>query len=240
VSGDRFNYSVTIAESWKQQMLLNIVKTLRTIQDAGGLGFRLESNEKGQNTIIFFFRRTNLDEATRRMVDDVLDLLRLEKGRKDFRILYGPVFIAPDTISIDTRSLLQVLMEFSADVTIPEAHAKEGRAVPIPPRAAHDPQRLMRIHSGTHNPANAFVKVWHRDHLFWIDDRDLMSKRSVAFLMFLFSLADVGPHEPPPVLTSARAAGACSSVRFKTAEPQRPLPLLLPPELPLLGNSRPA
>lgn len=55
----------------------------------------------------------------------------------------------------------------------------------------------------SYNPAdkseNAFLSVRYRDDRFWIDNRDLKSKRNFALLRFLFSLADTGEKKPLPL-----------------------------------------
>lgn len=57
------------------------------------------------------------------------------------------------------------------------------------------------IHSGTQNPQDAFVTVPYRGHWFWIDDRDLKSKRAFSAMLLLFTLADTAEKEPLPVIT---------------------------------------
>jgi hypothetical protein len=59
----------------------------------------------------------------------------------------------------------------------------------------------MRIHSSPDRAAQAFISVPYRDHWFWIDDRDLTTKRNFALLMLLFSLADTGEKKGVPLLT---------------------------------------
>jgi hypothetical protein len=39
-------------------------------------------------------------------------------------------------------------------------------------------------------PDDEFVAVRYRNHWFWIDDRDLKSKRMFSFLMLLFSFTE--------------------------------------------------
>ena len=41
-------------------------------------------------------------------------------------------------------------------------------------------------------------------HWFWVDDRDLDSKRSLGFLMLLFTLIESDSSAPPPLLTIGR------------------------------------
>jgi hypothetical protein len=52
--------------------------------------------------------------------------------------------------------------------------------------------RLIEIHSSKGNPSRAFVAVTYRD---------LKSKRTFAFMMLLFALADTGEKEPLPMFT---------------------------------------
>ena len=41
----------------------------------------------------------------------------------------------------------------------------------------------------------------YRGQWFWIDDRDQQSKRTLSFLMLLFSLTEGAPTQPAPVVT---------------------------------------
>ncbi|NJM54696.1 MAG: hypothetical protein HC841_01095 [Verrucomicrobiae bacterium] len=45
------------------------------------------------------------------------------------------------------------------------------------------------------------MSVQYRDTWFWIDDRDLRSKRAFSFMLMLFTLADNGSRENQPVIT---------------------------------------
>jgi hypothetical protein len=59
----------------------------------------------------------------------------------------------------------------------------------------------MRILSSPERPADAFLAVPYRGHWFWIDDRDMPSKRLFSFLMFVFTLVETGAKDSAPVLT---------------------------------------
>jgi hypothetical protein len=43
--------------------------------------------------------------------------------------------------------------------------------------------------------------VRYRDSWFWIDNGDLLSKRFLTVVMFLFTLADTGSPEKLPLIT---------------------------------------
>ncbi len=60
---------------------------------------------------------------------------------------------------------------------------------------------LIRVHSGDSRPTDAYVAVRYRDQWFWIDDRDLSSKRVFSFLMLLFSLTEKDTLQAAPIVT---------------------------------------
>ena len=45
------------------------------------------------------------------------------------------------------------------------------------------------------------MTIKYHDHWFWIDDRDLKSKRAFAFMMMLFTLSEPGEKEMLPLIT---------------------------------------
>ena len=49
----------------------------------------------------------------------------------------------------------------------------------------------------------AFVKIHYRDIWFWIDDRNLKSKRTFSFMMMLFTSTDTGRKENLSLITIA-------------------------------------
>ena len=60
---------------------------------------------------------------------------------------------------------------------------------------------MVNIRSGKAKPTDSFVMVNYRDHWFWIDDRDLKTKRAFAFMMLLFTLAETGEQQNLPLIT---------------------------------------
>jgi hypothetical protein len=88
-------------------------------------------------------------------------------------------------------------------VSVPASHIADGRATPGLTDATGGAEviRHMRVQSSAERSVQAFLSVPYRDHWFWIDDRDLATKRNFALLMLLFSLADTGEKKGLPLLT---------------------------------------
>jgi hypothetical protein len=109
-----------------------------------------------------------------------------------------------------TRSMMEILGEASAGVEIPASDVDEGRVSKMAaPAAASEgvaPRFLIRVHSSTSKPnaEEAFTAVRYRNYWFWVDDRDLSSKRGLSFLMILFTLVESGPTAAPPVLSISK------------------------------------
>ena len=54
---------------------------------------------------------------------------------------------------------------------------------------------------GTARPVDSYATVQYRGYWFWIDHRDLVSKRTFSFLQGLFNFADTGKPENLPLVT---------------------------------------
>jgi hypothetical protein len=131
-------------------------------------------------------------------------LLGLAAGATEFKLVAGALPQSDHELAIQTRSLLHIMSVLAADVEVPLEHIAEGRATPGLREAKGEGSsvtQLVRILSSKKKPADAYVAVPYRDYWFWIDDRDLKSKHTFAFMMLLFTLSDNGGAENPPMLT---------------------------------------
>jgi hypothetical protein len=95
-------------------------------------------------------------------------------------------------------------VDLSSLISVPEAHVADRRVTPtaepeVGPSGSTRP--LILIGSALERPADAFLTVPYRGYWFWIDDRDMPSKRLFSFLMFIFTLVETGGKEGAPVLT---------------------------------------
>jgi len=76
---------------------------------------------------------------------------------------------------------------------------------------------LVRIHSSSEKHKDAFVSIQYRDTYFWIDDRDLMSKKIFSFLMFLFTLMETGEKGTAPIVTVPTNSRMLKSTHLRIA-----------------------
>ena len=96
--------------------------------------------------------------------------------------------------------MMQIMVQLATQINAPPEHISEGRTIPRMPWVDGD-DYLIRIDHSKEKPDDAFVAVKYRDYWFYIDDRDLISKRTFTFLMILFSVTETGGREGLPLVT---------------------------------------
>ncbi|HVK52340.1 MAG TPA: hypothetical protein VM469_11465 [Pseudoxanthomonas sp.] len=196
----RYNRSAGISARRADPEFVDLATRLRRIQRSEGLGMRIERRENGEATLVFF--RDEGDAALEQEVAHVRQLLGIRK-HDEFNVVYGASNRDDAEIAILTRSMLEILLDFSNCIEVPPEHISSGRTLAgyagAPGEGAM--ARLATIHSGTTAPDDAFAAVTYRGTDYWIDDRDVNSKRAFAFMMMFFSLAETGTSAPTPVLT---------------------------------------
>jgi len=180
----------------------SLIEKMRQIQSSGAIGMRFKRTGKEESASMVI--RGERDPAIEALSAEVRKLLRLDPHAKEFNVLYGSIPKDDKEIAILTRSLLQVIVDISAGIEVPAAHVEQKRVGPTYVEEAVKDGRilpLVRIHSSSKKPDDAFVSVPYRDSHFWIDDRDLMSKKIFSFLMFVFTLVETGEKGTAPIVT---------------------------------------
>jgi hypothetical protein len=181
-----------------------LIASLRKIQQSRAAGIRVQGTKEKKQATVMFFHDKGMRPEIFAEIKKVRKLLALDPDAQGFSIVYGAIPQNNKEIAMLSRSMLEILMELSSRIDVPEKHVAENRAFPTfvgNSAEAHDIPPLIRIQSDRGEPDEAFVAVHYRDHWFWIDDRDLRSKRVFSFLMYLFSLAETGAPQQAPVLT---------------------------------------
>lgn len=179
---------------------LKAAELLREIQKEGALGMRIEEDQEGRGTTLLFFRDERAPDETKAKIEEVRQLLGLTGERRELKLVYSPIPGAPGELAVTTRSILQVLGALGAGIDVPEVHT-DRKLVPPAEVASDLQQRLFRVHSGSEKPDDVYVAVQYEDAWFWIEHEDWRTKRTFAFIMFLFTLADTGEQERLPLIT---------------------------------------
>jgi hypothetical protein len=181
LESDNTAYNDALGEAWKQQMLLNMVKlrygdapvfiNVASLINQYSFEGQVSLNSPGWD------RPNNVGPPV------------------------GGVAGRPDAVAMLTRSLLEIIGEFSFGVEVPQQHLEQGRCRPAPRFEAEWEPPSVTIRSGGDAPGDAFVAVRYRDLWFWIDDTDFPSKRRFSFLLLLTSLAETGSSPAAPLIT---------------------------------------
>jgi hypothetical protein len=175
---------------------------LRDAQATGALGIRVRPGTDGIGAVIVTMRNRTAEPESVARLQELRQTLGLRSGIEEFPLELADVPHAPDELAVQSRTLFSMLQALSLRVDVPAEHLTEGRAgAGLPPAPGQSERLHFRVTSSMTRPTDAAVSVEYRNHYFYIDDRDLGSKRAFALIMMLFTLANIGPEGTLPVLT---------------------------------------
>ena len=184
---------------------VEVVRLLKRIQAVGGVGFKLQRDKENETANILLFHTRRVTPETLQDIAEVKRLLRLNPDATDIKITYGADMLNDKEIALHTRSGYQVLVELAWLVSVPPEHVTDHRTAGMTTSSsAVQPAALaqvMSIRSGTERSADSFAQVRYRNHWYWIEDRDFVSKRVFTFLTVLFTLSETGQKIQQPILT---------------------------------------
>lgn len=181
-----------------------VLKLIHQIQNSGAVREYVKIDPNNQQTSILSLRAQDISPEIRANMRELRTLLHLNQEAAEFKLVYGSTSSSDTEIAVLTRSIVNLIVNMASEIEVPVDDATQHRVFPgfetnsgttgiIP---------LMRIHSSKEKPSDAFVQAYYRHNWFWIDDRDLDSKRVFAQLLQLFTMADTGPKEETlPVVT---------------------------------------
>jgi hypothetical protein len=198
INGLRNRYGATARVIPPDPDFISLLKLLRNIQDAGGVGMRVNKGAStSEETLLVFRPKPN--PAIEAEVLAARKTLGLDPAAREFKVVYGSGAADDREVALLTRSMLQVLVDLSSYIEVPASDVAEKRVL-----ATVDPAplgALVRFQSSASAPASALVAVNYRSQWFWIDDRDLPSKTMFSFLMFVFTLTEGSGKDTTPVVT---------------------------------------
>lgn len=177
------------------------LKLLRELQAAGAVGMRVEEDKAKGSTAVLLLRRDDLPADIREKSAEVRRLLKLPADQQKFALSYSPIRGAEGELSVNSRSMLQILQAFASYVEVPDRHLRAGLTAPAFEHDSPAQRDIGRIRSGPEKPDGTFIAVQYRGEWFWVDDSDLQAKRALTAVMFFFTLSDTGGAERLPLVT---------------------------------------
>ena len=182
---------------------LRVLHLMRQIQLSQAVTMRIKQDAQKQQTTILAFRSKDVSPETLAAIHELRRRLHLDPDAEEIKLVFGGTSVSNREIAVITRSMMQQMATMASQVEVPPEDVSQGRAAPGWDAVANNTNalRLIRIQCAKSKPADAFVTVHYRNHWFWIDDRDLKSKRVFSFMMMLFTLADTGEKENLPLIT---------------------------------------
>jgi hypothetical protein len=179
-----------------------LIERLRKIQLSGNIGMRLEKSNDRSATLIVLRRGRNAEmEADAAAVRKILGI---DSTATELAVVYGSVPANDKEIALQTRSMLEILIDLGSYIRVPATSVEERRTYPTPPPETANGvpvPPLLQIASSSHAPQDAFATVPYRQGWYWIDDKDFRSKITFSFIMFLFSLTETEGRQGAPVIT---------------------------------------
>jgi hypothetical protein len=182
---------------------MRVLQLMRKIQLSGAVAMRIKQDKASEQTTLLTFRSKDIPPETLADIHELRKLLRLDPDAEDIKLVFGSNPTNDREVAMITRSMMQQMGTMATQVEVPAEDVVQGRATPgweTMTNGASAP-RLLKICSSKDAPKDAFVAIPYRNNWYWIDDRDLKSKRTFTFMMLLFTLADTGEKEPLPLVT---------------------------------------
>ena len=186
----------------KLKKFQNVIYLLTVLADIEAFEVRhVEEDGKKKSFLIF---AEPLPKTTKSLVSEIKDLLDLSPHRNTFQITDHVTDVKEDEISIQTRSLSAMMAFMAKGVVVPPEHLANGWVIdyqiPIPERGETGliPFRML---SSKERPINSFAAVRYLDHWFYIENKDIDSKRALGLIIALFRVLAPTGGGAAPILT---------------------------------------
>jgi hypothetical protein len=178
----------------------SLLRLLASIQGSGALAMGLQRHDGNEEVVLMF--REHPDLQVQSDVASLMQLLRLDPDTHRFTVVAGICPEGDNEVALQARSILMIMEELAMGVEVPSAHIAETiHAMDDSADTTVEAKSHVRILSGAQQPDDAFAAIQYRGYWFWIENRDLQSKRAFSFIQILMTLSEGGDSGGSPVLT---------------------------------------
>jgi hypothetical protein len=177
---------------------IEYVALMQELQVLGAIGFELVTEENDKHGIIFRLKKEGLPESTIQKGRRAAEIIGLDPNQERFRVIYAPFKSDSSTLSIQTRSVIQMLSAMAGFIDVPAeqaAHAAPGYDV------SGTSRRPFQVHSGKDRPEQSFAEVKYQGYWYWIENSDIASKRVFTLMLFITTLTNQANDANAPILT---------------------------------------
>jgi hypothetical protein len=206
INGKRNRHIMYGTDYSAEPEFIRFVNLLKKIHIVNAISVRVRQTEDQDLVRELSFRTHMLSPEILRELNEVKSLLGLNLDVDAYSIIWDSISEDPNTIAIQTRSVIQVMAALAAFIEVPQDDIKKVGAFNLGSARKNntaDSPPLMQIRNGASAPKDAFVAVRYHNKAFWIDDHDWNSKASLAFLTLLLTVTESGDVKGPQLTISA-------------------------------------
>lgn len=179
-----------------------LLRALRRLQLAGQLTVSYKQAEHDHTARVTM--TLGSDGAPPGTADDLAEvrrLLHLSPAVHEYAVAYGPASGNGRTINMVTRSVMGILTNLGAQISVPEDDVKRGSTVPTVHLVGGETRPTIVVHVGKQQPPDAYATVVYHDATYWIDNDDFDSKYALTVLQNVIALSQANQDQKAPILT---------------------------------------
>ncbi len=180
-----------------QRAFENFLETLVAFQKKDALIVEVvaEKKDKESTKVVtrLGFQTNRVDAAACAKLASMREKMSLSSDTNIYEVVWGAMSPNANTIALESRSVLQLMVVLAAHVEVSQKDIDEGRISPLLPRPKYERTQLvplMAVKRGKKAPVDAFASCSYRGEAFWIADTDVNSKITFSYLTLFLTLGD--------------------------------------------------
>ena len=170
------------------------------LRNARAIGLRREGTGE-EAKIIVYKTGKQAEPEVKADLKFFFETLDLNPTADHYTLSYGLVPDEDNEIAVLTSSIVEIMNELAWRVDVPQEHVEERRTRATLLKDDPDLGPLIRILHSKERPEQAYAAVRERDYWYYIEDGDVMSKRTFAIVQIMLSLTDTGTAARGPVVS---------------------------------------
>jgi hypothetical protein len=179
-----------------------LIQALRRLQLAGQLNVESHDEDKGGG-VYFTLGATTSGESGQTSADLALvrRLLKLSPKTKTYEVVYGQSAQRGERIPMVTRSVLGILTDLGAQISVPDELVASGSTKTTIGLIGVETRPTIVVNVGKKAPEDAYIDIRYGPSHYWIDRGDFDSKYAFTVVQMLMALAETNQDAKTPIVT---------------------------------------